>query len=106
MTIDSSGNLFVADTFNNRIREISPSGAISTIAGNGEDEFAGDNGPASIAGLATPKSVTLDGLGNLYIADTDNNCIRRITAGIITTVAGNVQAPGFGGTEERQPRHP
>ena len=90
VALDASGNLYIADYGNNRIRKVSPSGIITTVAGNGTDGFSGDNGPATSAELADPWGVALDASGNLYIADIYNNRIRKVSpSGIITTVAGN-----------------
>jgi trimeric autotransporter adhesin len=95
---DASGNLYIADTQNNVIREVSAStGIITTAAGNGYGAgtnpggFSGDNGPATSAELSYPEGVALDISGNLYIADTLNMRVREVDAsnGIITTVAGN-----------------
>ena len=86
--MDSAGNLYIADTGNNRIRKVS-SGTITTVAGNGTQGFSGDGGPATRAHLNTPEGVALHSAGNLYIADTDNGVIRKVSNGIITTVAGN-----------------
>jgi len=97
MAIDSSGDLFVADTFNHRIRRVDPQGVITTIAGTGTAGFSGDGGPAVSAQLNNPTSVTLDSFGNLLIADLANDRIRMVdTSGVITTVAGN-GAEGFNG---------
>jgi trimeric autotransporter adhesin len=86
---DSAGNLYVADTHNRRIRKISTSGIIGTVAGNGVDGFSGDGGQATNAAFSNPQGVTVDAQGNLYVADTGNNRIRRITSsGIVTTIAG------------------
>ena len=93
--VDSAGNLFVADTGENRIRKVS-NGIITTVAGNGSAGFGGDNGPATNAELSYPSSIALDSVGNLYIVDHGNNRIRKVSNGIITTVAGNGSA-GFGG---------
>ena len=90
--VDSAGNLYVADAGNNRIRKIAAAtGVISTVAGNGSGSFAGDGGVATSASLASPSGVAVDSAGNLYVADTGNHRIRKITAatGIISTVAGN-----------------
>ena len=87
LAIDSQGNLYVADSGNNRVREVS-NGIITTVAGNGTPGFSGDNGPALSAELKGPQSVTLDSSGNLYIADDGNIRIRRVSNGVITTVAG------------------
>lgn len=69
---------------------------ITTVAGNGVYGFSGDNGPAASAALANPSGVAVDSAGNIYIADADNNCIRKVANGVITTVAGNGTA-GFSG---------
>ncbi|MEI6206532.1 MAG: FG-GAP-like repeat-containing protein [Desulfuromonadales bacterium] len=90
VTVDKDGNLFIADSSNNRIRKVAAgSGIISTVAG-GYPGFSGDGGPASLATLNYPTGVTLDSAGNLYIADMTNGRVRRIDAvsGVITTVAG------------------
>jgi sugar lactone lactonase YvrE len=92
VTLDGAGNLYIADSLHNRVRKVTAStGLISTIAGNGDPTYSGDNGPAANATLNAPSGVALDGAGNLYIADTGNNVIREIAAstGILTTVAGN-----------------
>ena len=93
--IDSSGNLYIADGSNSRIREVS-GGRITTVAGNGGIGFSGDGGPATGAMLNSPQAVAVDSFGNLYIADYDNQRIRKVSAGTITTVAGNGIA-GFSG---------
>src|SRR5258708_238454 len=72
MAIDSSGNLFIADTFNHCIRRVDPQGVIITVAGTGTAGFSGDGGPASSAQLNNPTSVTLDSSGNLLLADLGN----------------------------------
>jgi len=90
LAVDVAGNLFVADTFNNAIREISPDGTITTIAGNGTGGYSGDAGAATAASLFNPSAVLVDKFGNLYVADTNNNRVRKMNArGIITTIAGN-----------------
>ncbi|MDA8100501.1 MAG: hypothetical protein M0042_12865 [Nitrospiraceae bacterium] len=97
VTSDLAGNLYIADSGNNRIRKVDTSGVITTIAGTGVDGYFGDNGPATSANLSYPISVSFDANGNLYIADFGNNRIRKIdTAGTITTVAGTGLA-GFSG---------
>jgi uncharacterized protein (TIGR03437 family) len=93
--IDSVGNLYIADGFNGRVREVS-GGRITTVAGNGGFGFSGDGGPATSATLYLPGDVAVDSFGNLYIADYDNQRIRKVSAGTITTVAGNGIA-GFSG---------
>jgi sugar lactone lactonase YvrE len=94
--IDRLGNLYVADTGNNRVRMVDTSGIITTIAGNGVAGFGGDGGPATLANLNSPRGVTVDAAGNLYIADLLNNRIRIVAGGIINTFAGNGIA-GFAG---------
>ena len=86
VAVDSTGNLYIADTRNNRIRKIDSTGTITTIAGTG---FGGDGGPANQASISSPRGVAVDGGGNLYIADTENNRIRKVdSTGTITTIAG------------------
>ncbi|MBN2238950.1 MAG: SMP-30/gluconolactonase/LRE family protein [Dehalococcoidales bacterium] len=86
---DGNGNLYIADTFNNRIRKIDTSGTISTVAGTGVEGYSGDGMAATDAQLYRPIGITTDGNGNLYFTDVYNNCIRKVdTSGIITTVAG------------------
>ena len=101
VAVDGAGNLYIADSDHNRIRMVTKStGLISTIAGNGNLAYTGDNGPATSASLNTPSSVALDAAGNIYIADTGNNAVRRIdgASGIITTFAGSLTgAPGTTG---------
>ena len=88
VAVDSAGNLYIADKDNSRIREVS-NGVITTVAGNGTYGFSGDNGPATSAKLSNPYGVAVDTSGNLYIADVSNDCIRKVTNGVITTVAGD-----------------
>jgi sugar lactone lactonase YvrE len=95
--IDIAGNLYIADTYNHRIRKVETDGRITSIAGTWEQGFSGDGGPATSAALANPSGIAFDADGNLYIADRGNNRIRKVTpAGIITTVAGN-GTQGFSG---------
>ena len=95
--MDAAGNLFIADFSNNRIRKVSTSGTITTVAGNGNSGYSGDGGQATNAQLNTPTAVALDGAGNLYIGDTGNNVVRLVTpSGTITTIAGNGSA-GYSG---------
>ena len=90
VAVDAAGNVYIADGSNNRVRKVSPGGTITTVAGNGNCCFSGDGGPATNANLNTPRGVTIDAAGNLYIADSNNNRVRKVTAGgTITTVAGN-----------------
>ena len=97
VAVDGAGNLFIADSFNDRIRKVDSAGVITTVAGTGEFGFGGDGGPATEAQLDFPSSVAVDGAGNLFIADMDNNRIRKVGAsGTISTVAGTGRT-GFGG---------
>jgi uncharacterized protein (TIGR03437 family) len=98
MVFDTSGNLYIADTNNQRIREVSTSGTISTVAGNGTEAFAGDGAAATAAELNNPSGLTFDSHGNLYIADSDNYIVREVVSGTINTVAGkNGNGAGFAG---------
>jgi sugar lactone lactonase YvrE len=97
LVVDSSNNLYIADTHNQRVRLVTAAtGIITTFAGNGIEDFSGDGGAATAASVARPSGLALDSSGKLYIADTDNNRIRIVTGGIISTLAGT-GAQGFGG---------
>ena len=86
---DASGNIYVADSRDHRIRKIDSEGTITTLAGNGERGYGGDGGPATLARLDHPEGVAADGVGNVYVADSENHRIRKIdAAGIITTIVG------------------
>ena len=92
VAVDSAGDLFIADTYNNVIREVvKATGDIITVAGNGTLGYSGDNGPATAAELDSPYGVAVDAAGDLFIADTGNNVIREVVkaTGDIITVAGN-----------------
>jgi len=89
MEADANGNLFITDTLNHRVRKVDTTGRITTIAGTGSAGYSGDNGPATSARLNNPHGVAVDAAGNVYIADSPNQRIRKVSpAGIITTVAG------------------
>jgi sugar lactone lactonase YvrE len=97
LAVGPDGSLYVADTGNHRIRRISPSGVVSTVAGTGVAGFSGDEGPGLSAQLSSPRGVAVDGEGLLYIADTGNHRIRRLESdGRISTLAGTGVA-GFAG---------
>jgi hypothetical protein len=97
--MDSEGNLFIADEYNHRIRRVDGrTSIITTVVGTGEKGFSGDDGEATQAMLNSPTSVFVDSEGNLFIADSANNRVRRVDGqtGVITTVAGTGE-PGFSG---------
>ncbi len=92
IAVDQKGDIYFADLRNNKIRKVEKAtGIIKTLAGNGDDFFSGDEGPAVDASLSGPSGISIDKEGNIYIADTFNNRIRMVDAkkGIITTVAGD-----------------
>ncbi|MGN4155834.1 NHL repeat-containing protein, partial [Burkholderia gladioli] len=92
---DSSGNLYVADTGNNVIRKISPAGVVSTLAGSSTGASGSADGTGSAARFNSPRGVTVDGSGNVYVADTLNSTIRKISStGSVSTVAGTAGSTG------------
>jgi hypothetical protein len=98
VAIDAAGNLFIADYLNYRIRKVNAAGIITTIAGTGTPGFTGDGGPALTAGINLPNDVDLDAAGDVLIADSGNNRIRKIdTTGVITTVVGGLNNAGSAG---------
>jgi len=90
ITMDSAGYLYIADSFNGRIRKLLKDGTIVTIAGNGAIAFNGDGGPATSAALYFPRGVAVDGSGNVYISDTGNSVIRQLTPTFPLISAGGV----------------
>ena len=97
LALDSSGNLYIADSGNHVVRRISPGGTITTIAGNGISATSGDGGLATAASLAVPTALATDAQGNLYIADTSANRVRLVTlGGLIVSIAGT-GAAGYSG---------
>lgn len=94
---DSMGNIYIADTHNNRIRKVTRNGTISTVAGSGAEGYSGDGGPATSAAINFPSAVAVDAAGNLYISDQLNYRVRKVAAdGTISTVAGT-GGPGYTG---------
>lgn len=97
LALDSSNNLYIADQNNRRIRKVTPGGIITTVAGNGTLGYSGNGGPALSASLNNPQGVAVDADGEIFIADTGNNVIRKVLPqGLISTIAGTGQA-GFSG---------
>ena len=98
VAVDGTGNLYIADSSNHRIRRVDPSGVITTVAGTGQPGATGQGGPATEAPIKHPKALVADPAGVLYFTDTGNNRVCRIdlAAGTITTVAGRIQR-GFEG---------
>lgn len=97
VAVDGSGNVFIADSFNNVVRKIDTMGNISLVAGNYTAGYSGDMGTATAAQLQDPQGVAVDGSGNVYIADTGNNVVRKVdSSGKITTFAGEHWSPAGG----------
>ena len=98
VAVDAAGNVYIADTYNNRVRMINTAGIITTIAGNGVNAYSGDGSPATSASLSSPNGLAFDAAGNLYISDSGNMAIRMLNAsGIISTFAGGAASLGDGG---------
>jgi trimeric autotransporter adhesin len=94
VAVDAKANLYISDYGNNRVRKVDSAGIITTVAGNGRQGFSGDGGRATAARLNDPRGLAVDSHGNLYIADSRNNRVRKVSpAGKITTVAGKSRAP-------------
>ena len=100
VALDSDGNVYIADSSNNRIRKVDPSGTINTIAGTGERGYGGDGGPATAARLSFPNGIALDSVGNVYIAGWFNRRIRVLTQ---FTDSGVERAPLLEGIRDLLP---
>ncbi len=99
VAVDATGNLYISDFGNNRIREVdAKTGIITTIAGTGDQSYSGDGGAATAAQLNNPWGIVVDASGTIYFDDYSNNCVRKISGGIISTIAGN-ENPGFSGDD-------
>ena len=97
VAVDGSGNVYIPDLFNHRIRKVDTSGNISTFAGTGTGGYSGDGGAATSAQIKSPIGVVVDGSGNVYITDMGNHRIRKVdTSGDISTIAGTGTA-GYSG---------
>jgi hypothetical protein len=103
VAVDAKGDVFIADTENNMVREVTPNGIIRTIAGTGRPGYSGDGRPATRATLDNPSGLAVNAQGDLFIADTDNNAIREVTPnGIIRTIAGDgPRGGGYAGDGRR-----
>ena len=93
LAVDARGNVYIADRGNNRIREVSPDGVITTVAGTGAQGNTGDNGPAALARLSGPSSVALDAAGYVLIADTGNHRVRKFSTGAIIQPVAETATP-------------
>jgi sugar lactone lactonase YvrE len=90
VAVDSAGTVYVGDSYNDRIRQITPEGMVSTLAGSGSYGYT--DGTGLTAKFKNPEGVAVDSAGNVYVADTQNHCIRRITSeGVVTTLAGSTK---------------
>src|SRR5207244_3992535 len=97
VAVDGAGNVYIADSLNNRVRKVDAAGRLTTVAGNGNQDFSADGIPAASAALFSPLAVAVDTSGNLYFAEASR--IRKVdAAGVITTVAGTIFS-GFSGDD-------
>jgi uncharacterized protein (TIGR03437 family) len=96
IAVDAAGNLYICQSGANVIRQVTPAGTITTIAGSGKPGYSGDGGKATAALLFTPQGIAADAAGNLYVADYNNHVVRKISQGVITTVAGTGKTAPLG----------
>ena len=102
MAVDASGNVYVADTGNGTIRKVTSVGVVTTFAGTAE-KFGSTDGTGAAAEFNNPEGIAVDGAGNLYVSDTGNDTIRKITpAGVVTTLAGAAGKAGETDDGERR----
>ena len=113
LAVDSSGNVYIADTSNLRIRKVSAeTGIITTVAGTGENGFSGDNGPPTSAALSLPVGLAVNAADDLFIADVGNHRVRRVSASrnvsapSIVTIAGDGEPPSHRRRPAGPPRRP
>ena len=92
VALDTAGNMYISSFYGARVYKVDTFGILTTVAGNGIQGFTGDGGPATSASINHPEGVAVDRNGNVYIADSYNNVIRKVSNGIITTIAGNGSA--------------
>jgi sugar lactone lactonase YvrE len=111
LAVDAAGNLYISDSDANVVRMVTPAGAISTVAGNGTAGYSGNNGPAASASLNGPKGLAVDAVGNLYIADSNNNRVRKVSGGMSGSRRRSRRVPvecddtGRNGQRTCRPRH-
>ena len=103
VAVDSAGNVYVADTDSHTIRKVTPAGVVTTLAGLASSPPGITDGTGSAARFYEPRGVAVDNAGNVYVADTYNHTIRKVTpSGVVTTLAGLAGSPGFtGGSNAR-----
>jgi len=95
LATDGADNVYIADTGNSRIAKVDPSGNLSVLVGSGSCAYSGENGSPALAQLCFPHGVAVDSAGNVYIADTNNNRVRKVSGGVITTIAGTGTCSAF-----------